>query len=290
MTCKQAPSAFTLSFLAPGLLIFAALTIFPLGFTLYNSFHNLYLLRPNDLDFVGLANYLDALKDPLFYQSLKNTITFMVFSTAAETVLGLLLAVYVHSLGKKTEYLRFLIVLPNLVPPVTIVLIWQNLLGYNGMINRIIATFGFEAVNWFMNPKTAMGALIFIDIWQWTPFAFLLFFAALTSVPVNQYEAAKIDGAGPVSSFFHITIPHIQSTLVMVVLLRLIDSFRLFDKVNILTKGGPANATVTITQFIYQRGVGNLRIGYASALSVCMTLIVLLLGIPAILRNFRKEN
>jgi len=266
------------------------MTLFPIGYTLYNSFYNLYLLKPADMSYIGVQNYIDGLSDPLFRLSLWNTFVFMFFTTLTESSLGLLLAAIVHSLGKKTDFLRFLIILPNLIPPVTIILIWQNLLGYHGLINKLFTLLGFEPVNWFMHKATAMGSLIFIDIWQWTPFAFLLFFAALTSVPKNQYEAAKIDGAGPFANFINVTVPHIQSTLFMVVTLRLIDTVRLFDKVNILTKGGPANATTTVTQFIYQKGIGNLKIGYASAISICMTLIVIFIGMPALIKNFRREK
>jgi multiple sugar transport system permease protein len=128
-----------------------------------------------------------------------------------------------------------------------------------------------------------------IDVWQYMPFAFLLIYASLQAVPKSQYEAAKIDGASALQQLFFITIPNIMGGIILVVLLRSIDSIRLFDKVNILTRGGPANTTATITQYIYNYGVGNYRIGYSSAGAIIMTLIVLLISSLYVSRAFKIE-
>ena len=141
-----------------------------------------------------------------------------------------------------------------------------------------------------MDVKTAFYAILTIDVWQYAPFVFLLIYAALQSVPQGQYEAAKIDGANPWHRFIYITIPNISKVVGMVVLLRTIDTFRLFDKINILTKGGPANSTATITQYIYQYGVKGLKVGYGSAASLIMTLIVLILAFFYIRQTFKKDE
>ncbi|MEY8739335.1 carbohydrate ABC transporter permease [Bacillales bacterium AN1005] len=135
-----------------------------------------------------------------------------------------------------------------------------------------------------MDINIAFNAILFIDIWQWTPFAFLLLYAGLQSVPRSQFEAAKVDGAGKLRIFFHITLPNIMPTLFMVILLRTIDTFRLFDKVNILTGGG-RNSTTTITQYIYKQGVYNLQIGYGAAASVIMVMLVLVFSVFYIKRS-----
>lgn len=145
-------------------------------------------------------------------------------------------------------------------------------------------------MNWLMDVGTAFNAILIIDIWQYTPFAFLLIYASLQMVPQGQYEAARIDGAGIWQQFVYVTLPNITNGVVMVVLLRTIDTFRLFDKVNILTKGGPANSTATITQYIFQHGVKGLKVGYGSAAALIMTIIVLFLAGVYIKKAFSGQK
>lgn len=145
-----------------------------------------------------------------------------------------------------------------------------------------------SSVNWLQDTHTAFYAILAIDIWQYAPFAFLLIYAALQSVPESQYEAARLDGAGVIKQFVYITLPNIRGTVMAVVLLRIMDSFRLFDKVNILTKGGPANTTATITQYIYSYGVKQLKVGYGCAASVIMTVIILIISSGYIRQNIKK--
>jgi multiple sugar transport system permease protein len=187
--------------------------------------------------------------------------------------------------------LRTVSLLPTLLPPVTVALIWQIMFSNNyGIINKLLGEIGIDPVNWLMDVNTAFYAILVIDIWQYAPFAFLLIYASLQSVPQGQYEAAKIDGAGVLQQFVYVTLPNIANGVIMVVLLRTIDTFRLFDKVNILTKGGPANSTATITQYIYQYGVKGLKVGYGSAAALIMTVIVLILAGAYIKRSFKKQN
>lgn len=276
---KQKKNFFSTVMTAPALIILVLLSAFPLAYTIKNSFTDAYLLAPDEATWIGLKNYITILNDEYFQMAAKNTIKFTIFAVAIETILGLMIAIFVHSFQKGTKIIRILVLLPMLLPPVTVALIWQTMFSNNyGIINQILGYFQLNSINWLMDVKTAFYSLLIIDVWQYTPLTFLLIYASLQGVPESQYESASIEGAGTLEKFIYITLPNIKDGLEMVLLLRIIDTLRLFDKVNILTKGGPANTTATITQYIYQYSTKNLKIGYASAASVIMTIMVLLLS------------
>jgi multiple sugar transport system permease protein len=238
---------------------------------------------------VGLYNFFDLFDNVYFRQAILNTVKFVILAVITETCLGLFLAVFINGFTRGNKLLRTLILLPALMPPVTVALMWQTMLSNNyGIINQLAGFFGLAPINWLMDIKTAFYAILVIDIWQYTPLAFLLIYASMQTIPQTQYEAARIDGAGVWIQFWQITLPNISSGLLMVVLMRTIDTFRLFDKVNILTKGGPANSTATITQFIYQQGVRGLKVGYGSAASIVMTALVLLFSIAYVRKMLKK--
>ncbi|NMB94334.1 MAG: sugar ABC transporter permease [Flexilinea flocculi] len=274
----------------PTVIILAFLTVFPLGYTIYYSFTNFNMLKPKTLKFIGLSNFEKILADPYFQQALLNTLKFMVLAVILETGIGLLVALLVNSLTKGQKLIRTLLLLPVVLPPVTVALIWRIMLSNNyGIINKLLELIGIAPVSWLNDVRTAFYCILVIDVWQYMPFAFLLIYASLQSVPESQYEAAQIDGANAFHRFWYITIPNIMGGIVLVILLRSIDSIRLFDKVNILTRGGPANTTATITQYIYNYGVGNYRIGFSSAGAIVMTLIVLLISSLYVKRAFQRN-
>ena len=274
----------------PTVIILAFLTVFPLGYTIYYSFTNFNMLKPKTLKFIGLSNFEKILADPYFQQALLNTLRFMVLAVILETGIGLLVALLVNSLTKGQKLIRTLLLLPVVLPPVTVALIWRIMLSNNyGIINKLLELIGIAPVSWLNDVRTAFYCILVIDVWQYMPFAFLLIYASLQSVPESQYEAAQIDGANAFHRFWYITIPNIMCGIVLVILLRSIDSIRLFDKVNILTRGGPANTTATITQYIYNYGVGNYRIGFSSAGAIVMTLIVLLISSLYVKRAFQRN-
>ncbi len=279
---------FAVALTAPTMILLAALTIFPLLFTVYFSFTNLNMIKPDQMKFLAVKNYVRIFSDPYFIQALQNTLKFMVFAVVIETVLGLLIAVFVHNLEQLQKFVRTALLTPMVLPPVTAVLIWRIMLSNNyGIINKLLEMLSIQPVAWLNEVRTAFWCILLIDVWQYTPFAFLLLYASLQGVGKNQYEAAEIDGAGPVAQFFYITIPNISGGIFLVILMRAIDSIRLFDKVNILTRGGPANSTATITQYIYNYGVGSFKIGYSSAGSVIMTLLVLIISAAYLMRTIR---
>lgn len=272
--------AFPRLMLGPTLLVMAVLTAYPLISTFVYSFTDYqYLKGFENAEFVLFKNYTDLFENAYFRQAVLNTIKFTVLAVIFEMVFGLLVAVFINSLKRGQKIMRTLLLLPYLLPAVTVALSWRMMLSSNyGIANQFLTALGLPVYNWFMDTKTAFGTVLLIDVWQNVPFVFLLLYASLQSVSESQYEAARIDGAGVIQQFWYVTIPNIKNGLALCALLRTIDTFRLFEKVNILTGGGPAGTTSTITQYLYNYGIRSLKFGFGSAGAIVMTVLVLILS------------
>ena len=268
---------FARAMILPTVIVLAIMTIYPLIFTGGYSLTNYNLLKRKNVEYIGLKNYIDLLSNQYFRQAMWNTVKFTVLTVIFEMFCGFFVALYVNSLTRGQKAMRTLLLLPYLLPAVTIALSWRMMLSPNyGIINQILTPFHLPVYNWFSDIHTAFGMLVLIDVWQNTPFVFLLLYAALQAVPQDQYEAARIDGAGRFKTMLYVTIPNIKGNLALCALLRTIDSFRVFEKVNLLTGGGPA--TSTITQYLYNFGIKSLKFGFGSAGAIVMTIIVLILS------------
>ena len=277
---SAATARFGLGMLTPTMIVLLVMTAYPLIFTFVYSFTDYnYLKGTENASFVLFDNYVSLFKNGYFQQAVWNTIKFTILAVVLEMALGLLIAVFVNSLKRGQKIMRTLLLLPYLLPAVTVALSWRMMLSANyGIINQFLKGLGLPVFNWFMDTKTAFGTILLIDVWQNVPFVFLLLYASLQSVSENQYEAARIDGAGFFQQFWYITLPNIKGSLALCALLRTIDTFRLFEKVNVLTGGGPAGTTTTITQFLYTYGIKSLDFGFGSAGAIVMTLLVLILS------------
>ena len=279
-SAQAATNRFGIGMLTPTLIVLLVMTAYPLIFTFVYSFTDYnYLKGTEHASFVLFDNYVSLFKNGYFQQAVWNTIKFTILAVVLEMALGLLIAVFVNSLKRGQKIMRTLLLLPYLLPAVTVALSWRMMLSANyGIINQFLKGLGLPVFNWFMDTKTAFGTILLIDVWQNVPFVFLLLYASLQSVSENQYEAARIDGAGFFQQFWYITLPNIKGSLALCALLRTIDTFRLFEKVNVLTGGGPAGTTTTITQFLYTYGIKSLDFGFGSAGAIVMTLLVLILS------------
>ena len=279
-SAQAATNRFGIGMLTPTLIVLLVMTAYPLIFTFVYSFTDYnYLKGTENASFVLFDNYVSLFKNGYFQQAVWNTIKFTILAVVLEMALGLLIAVFVNSLKRGQKIMRTLLLLPYLLPAVTVALSWRMMLSANyGIINQFLKGLGLPVFNWFMDTKTAFGTILLIDVWQNVPFVFLLLYASLQSVSENQYEAARIDGAGFFQQFWYITLPNIKGSLALCALLRTIDTFRLFEKVNVLTGGGPAGTTTTITQFLYTYGIESLDFGFGSAGAIVMTLLVLILS------------
>lgn len=272
---------FGIGMISPTIVVLLVMTAYPLVFTLFYSFTDYNLLRNlrKPAEFIALKNYTDLLSNSYFRQAVWNTVKFTILAVVFEMLIGFLMALLVNSLKRGQKTMRTLLLLPYLLPTVTVALSWRMMLSPNyGIVNQVLEALNLPVYNWFSDIHTAFGMLLLIDIWQSAPFVFLLLYAALQSVPQSQYEAARIDGANSIKTLFYVTIPNIKNSLALCALLRTIDSFRLFDKVNLLTGGGPANSTATITQYLYNYGIKSLDFGFGSAGAIIMTLLVLILS------------
>ena len=273
-SAQAATNRFGIGMLTPTLIVLLVMTAYPLIFTFVYSFTDYnYLKGTENASFVLFDNYVSLFKNGYFQQAVWNTIKFTILAVVLEMALGLLIAVFVNSLKRGQKIMRTLLL------AVTVALSWRMMLSANyGIINQFLKGLGLPVFNWFMDTKTAFGTILLIDVWQNVPFVFLLLYASLQSVSENQYEAARIDGAGFFQQFWYITLPNIKGSLALCALLRTIDTFRLFEKVNVLTGGGPAGTTTTITQFLYTYGIKSLDFGFGSAGAIVMTLLVLILS------------
>lgn len=280
--------AFPHIMLAPTIVVMLIMTVYPIAFTIYYSFTDYNLLKAvkKGYNFIAFDNFTKLFQNAVFRTAIFNTIKFTIFAVLAETIIGLLIAVFVNSLPRGQKVMRTLLLLPYLLPTVTVALAWRMLLSSNyGPINQWLVDMGFKDManyNWFYHIGTAFWTVWLIDVWQNVPFVFLLLYASLQGVPTQQYEAAHLDGANMFQRFWYVTLPNIRSSIFLCLLLRTIDTFRLFDKVNILTQGGPVNTTTTITQYLYAFGIKTLNFGFGSAGALVMTILVLLLSIPYI--------
>ena len=279
-SAQASTTRFGVGMLTPTMIVMLVMTAYPLIFTFIYSFTDYnYLKGTENASFVLFDNYTKLFQNGYFQQAVWNTIIFTILAVVLEMGFGLLIAVFVNTLKRGQKIMRTLLLLPYLLPAVTVALSWRMMLSANyGIANQFLEALGLPVYNWFMDTKTAFGTILVIDVWQNVPFVFLLLYASLQSVSENQYEAARIDGAGFLQQFWYITLPNIKGSLALCALLRTIDTFRLFEKVNVLTGGGPAGTTTTITQFLYTYGIKSLDFGFGSAGAIVMTVLVLILS------------
>ncbi|MCE4612358.1 MAG: sugar ABC transporter permease [Desulfurococcales archaeon] len=265
-------------FVLPSLIVLFVLTVYPLAYTLYLSFHEYGRKTSFQAVFVGLENFAEALGDDLFRTAFINTLVFVAGATSLELLVGLGLALLLSSNVRAKRYLVGIILVPMMLPTVVISSFWRIMYHTElGVINAILGAIGLGPVNWLGNPDTAMLSLILVDVWQYSPFSFIVFYAAINSIPVHLIESAKVDGASSYQIFRHIILPSIKKYILIVAMLRIIDTFRIFDKVFALTGGGPGNSTETLSFVIYKEAFRYYNFGYSSAEAVIMLLAVLLI-------------
>jgi len=261
-------------FIAPAIIWLLTFTLFPLLYSLYLSLHGSRFLRVTH--FVGLENYRMVLTDYRFWQAFRVTLIFVVSNVAATTILGLLLALLFNHPIKGIRLFRTLSTIPLFAAPVAIGYICMIIFyEEGGPINNLLITLGMNGINWISDPFWAKVAVCLADVWQWTPFAFLVLLAALQSVPDELYEAAALDTVSSWQTFIHITLPMIRHALVTVVLLRTVEAFKIFDIPFSLTNGGPGLATRTLTFNVYTTGLRDQNLGEATAIAFLLVIVML---------------
>ena len=277
-------------FLLPALILIVFLTVYPLARVFYLSFYRYNPIRRVER-FVGFANYLRLFSDRFFLTGLKNTFLFSVGATVTEVLLGLGLALMFNVKFRGRKLFLPLVIFPMMFSTMVICAIWRSMYHYDyGIFNYALRSLGFEPVKWLINKDLALWSVVLVDIWQWTPMAFLILLAGLQSIPGELYEAARVDGATGTRLFRHITLPLLRNHIFLALLLRSIDSFKIFDKVYALTGGGPGTATETISFYIYRQGFTYFNMGRASAAAVVMFLAVSAVSLIYIRQVWRGEE
>lgn len=263
-------------YVAPAAALLALVTLYPLAHVLWLSLERRSLLDPGPPAFAGLANYLRLAADERFWNALGNTLYFAIVSVSLELVLGLAFALAVQRPFRGRALLYGVILLPWAVPTAVSARMWEWM--YNAEIGVLNHILGVE-VNWLGAPAWALNAAVAMDVWKSTPFVALLLVAGLQGIPRELYHAAALDGASRWTVLRRITLPLLAPVILVALIFRTIDAFRVFDSIYVLTGGGPANSTETLSIYAYKTLFQSLEYGYGSALAVSVFVLVALVAL-----------
>jgi multiple sugar transport system permease protein len=273
--------------LLPAILALAAISLYPTIDGVRASLHKYrYGL---DMGFAGGDNFAIVYNDPVFWQAIGTTAWFVILAVAIETLLGLLLALVVARELRFAGLIRVTLILPMTIAPVVVGVIWRLLYASDiGVIDPLFQFLGFGALNVLAHPTSAFFGLIVVDVWEWTPLLFLIILAGLHSLPQDPIEAARVDGASGIQTFFHHTLPLLWPVLLVAVVLRTIDAVGTFDQIYVLTKGGPGTATQLIS--IYAYNTAFLFNQYGRAMAMLIGLLACLLLLMAAAVHFMRRS
>ncbi len=276
-----------LTFLSlPAVVFTVALIAFPFAYTVWMSLHEFSFGGTSTLNY-GL-NYVQMLQDAEFWNGLKITLVLYLLSLVLQLVLGTYVALLLHSSKKLSGIVRTLMISPFVLPPVVVGMMWLVVLDPSiGAANYLLQSVGLPRSDWLASPQWVIPTVALIDTWQWTPYVALIVLGGLQSLPSGVYEAAQIDGASRARTFWRITLPLLMPTIVTAAILRSVDLLRFFDIIYITTQGGPGNASNTLNIYGFRKGFEFFEIGYASALMITLSAIVL--GAVMVLTQARRR-
>lgn len=261
-------------FLLPAILGSFIFIIIPICLSFYLSFTSWDLL--SSIEVVGLKNYIQLFHSKDFYFILWNTVYYALVTTVFGVLIPLILACFLNSKIKGAEFFKTVYFLPFITPMVVIAIVWAWIFDPNyGLINSILNTH----IPWLFDSKYAMNAVIFVSVWKLIGYNMIIFLAGLTAINSNLYEAAKIDGASSLKTFFMITIPQLSPTIFFVIIITTISSFQIFDLIYLMTQGGPLDSTNVLVYKLYQSAFEHFNIGEASAIAYVLFVIIFLLTI-----------
>lgn len=272
----------------PAALFILLMMIFPVVYTVFVSLTDWNMSSGGPISFIGLNNYVSMLQDPRFYNAFLLTLYFTVLAVCFETVFGVIIALILNREFTGKNLAKFILLLPMVATPVAIGLAWT--LFYEptiGLGNYALKYLGLPASTWLASNLSVIPSLVLVDIWQWTPMISLIVLAGLAALPYDPYEAALVDGANPLQTILHITLPLITPTILIAVVLRSIDALKTFDIIYVMTAGGPGFASETLNIYAYSLGFGYFRFGAASAALVALFAVVL--GFSVVVLKMRKS-
>ncbi|RNI36195.1 sugar ABC transporter permease [Hanamia caeni] len=259
---------------SPYLLFLVVFIIFPVLFCFFLTFNNWNIIAP--MHFIGLKNYSRLIHDRLFWKAILNTLQFLLLHIPLQLVVSLFLAFLLNKKIKAGAFFRASFFMPVIVSGVVVTILWQQLLGYDsGIINRTLQSAGMEKIGWLTNPDIAIYSIALMATWKNVGLYVILFLVGLQTVPVAYYEAAKMEGASEWQQFYHITLPMINPTIFMVVILSTIGGFNLFIEPYIMTGGGPLNSTLSAVLYIYKQAFQYYNMGYSATLGFFYAMLIM---------------
>lgn len=271
---KRRPALEALPYLAPFAILYAVFLIYPLGKGFWISLHDWELVGTRRA-FVGLDNYRALLTDAPFWKAIRNTIVFVALTVPCMTILALVLALAVNGPARLNGVLRGVFFASSVFSVSVVTLIWQMVLnGDRGLIAHLLRGIGLNPIAFLGNPYWAMPSLVVATLWWGVGLPLALFLASLQQIPPELYEAAELDSASRWTVLRRITLPAIRRTTLLVVVLQLVAQFQMFGQSELMTKGGPANGTLTIVQYIYRTGFRDWQIGAAAAMAMVLFLLM----------------
>ncbi len=258
----------------PYIVYFFIFIAFPVVFSIVLTFNKWNIISP--MEYSGFGNYIRLFQDTLFLKSILNTFIFLIIHIPLQIIIALFLAEVLNQKIHLRGFFRAAFFLPVVVSGVVVTILWQQLYGFDtGLINRILVTLGFGKVGWLIDPKIAMPSIAIMATWKNVGLYIVLFLVGLQTVPKHYYEAADLEGATHWQKFFKITLPMINPTIFLVVILSTVGGFSLFIEPYILTGGGPLNSTLSAVLYIYKQGFFYYRMGYSATLGLFFALIIL---------------
>jgi multiple sugar transport system permease protein len=273
--------------LAPAILLLLAIVVYPLFYGVRESF--LGYRYGHSIGSVGLQNYKDLLSDPYFREALWVTLKFVFLAVTLETVLGLGLALLAARELPLVRFARLALIIPMIITPIVVGIVFRLIYASDtGLLTIVSEKLGGGPVLILDKPTTAFLGLVFLDVWEWTPLMFLILLAGIQSLPVEPFEAARVDGAGSWRTFLDHTLPMLRPVIAVAVALRTIDAFTTFDQVFVLTGGGPGTSTQLISIYGYNTAFKFSQFGYGAAMMITVAVLVLLFALVAV-RLIRRE-
>ena len=276
--------------LSPAVLVILLLMVIPIINILVMSFHvERWADGAVERVFVGLDNFRQFSADPIYWVGLRNTLVFAAIAVLLQLIIGFGLALLVSGMKRGRTALVAILLIPIILPPIIIGAIWRLVLNFDlGILNVTLGALGLPAVDWLGDPRLALGAVIAVDVWHWTPFVFLLLLAGLESLPAEQYEAAALDGATRWQQFRYLTVPLMWPTIMITLVFRIVFSFKVFDEIYLLTRGGPGTSTEVVSYTIYRTYLAEDRAGVGSVMSLFTVAVIAISAIIVI--NLRRRK
>jgi ABC-type sugar transport system permease subunit len=260
---------------------------FPVIFSIVLTFHKWNIISP--MEYTGLNNYIRLFKDKTFLQSIVNTLIFLVIHIPLQIIVALFLAEILNQKIKFRGFFRAAFFLPVIVSGVVVTILWQQLFGFDtGLLNRLLIKIGMGKVGWLTDPNVAMTSIAVMATWKNVGLYIVLFLVGLQTVPPHYYEAADLEGATKIQKFFKITLPMINPTIFMVVILSTIGGFSLFIEPYVMTGGGPLNSTISAVLYIYKQGFFYYHMGYSATLGLFFAVIIM--GVVFIQKRFVERD